>query len=236
MKNINIVYFAWINEKKNRRNIIEGQFLDIVKSNILEYAKIFIEVTCENSILIDEVKNLFLNILIQNNQLDYEIQIHHINNFEYYGIKKLYDLAMLEPNKYYLYLHSKGIFNYGNIDTRHNNELTLTKGTVYLFKKVLDKFEENQDIMTIGLFPSNGWNKKFVWFNFFWSRGTYLITCEEPIISENRYYYENWLETGNDSLIYNLYENNFKKYDLHEAGGILDVLEGTFPLEKYNDM
>jgi adenylate cyclase len=136
MKNINIVYFAWINEKKNWRNIIEGQFLDIVKSNILNYAKIFIEVTCENPNLVDDVKNLFVNILIQNNEHDYEIQMHDINHFEYYGIKKLYDLAKLEPDKYYLYLHSKGIFNYGNIEERHNNELTLTKGTVYLFKTV----------------------------------------------------------------------------------------------------
>ena len=234
MKNINIVYFAWINEKKNWRNIIEGQFLDIIKSNILQHAKIFIEVTCENPDIIEDVKNIFINNLVQNNEFDYEIKIHDINKFEYYGIKKIYDLAKLEPNKYYLYLHSKGIFNYENNDTRHNYELTLTKGTVYLYKNVIDKFEENKDIMSIGLFPSALHNQKFIWFNFFWSRGSYLITCEEPKITDYRFYYETWLETGGNCLIYNLYENNFKKYLLNEAGDILNFLAGTFPFEKYN--
>jgi hypothetical protein len=94
MKNINIVYFAWINEKKNWRNIIEGQFLDIVNSKILQYSKIFIEVTCENPNLVDDVKNLFVNILVQNNQLDYEINIHDINNESLFKEKYLRKLFL----------------------------------------------------------------------------------------------------------------------------------------------
>jgi hypothetical protein len=87
--------------------------------------------------------------------------------------------------------------------------------------------------MTIGLFPSKSNKKKFVWFNFFWSRGSYLTTCEDPKITSDRYYYEKWLETGNDGVIYNLYENNFRKYDLWDAGDILCKLAGTFPLNDY---
>ena len=36
MKNINIVYFCWCNEKKNYKNIIFGQLNDIIISGILE--------------------------------------------------------------------------------------------------------------------------------------------------------------------------------------------------------
>jgi hypothetical protein len=234
MKNINIVYFAWINEKKNWKNILNGQFKDIVDSGILYDAKIYIIVSCENKLLVESVKSLFIDHLKDNSNFEYSIEIETINRYEYYGLKKIYDLAQIEPNKYYLYLHSKGIFNYGNIDTRHNNELTLTKGTVYLYKKIIQKFEENSEITEIGLFPSRSNNKKFIWFNFFWARGSYILTCENPIISDDRYYYEKWLETGGDCLIYNMYEENFTKYELWEAGDILNYLSGDFPLEKYN--
>ncbi len=46
--------------------------------------------------------------------------------------------------------------------------------------------------------------------------------------------YEKWLETGADGAIYNLFEDNFTKYELWEAGDILKNLQGSFPLEKYN--
>jgi hypothetical protein len=229
---INIIYYAWINEKKNWKNIIDGQIKDIVKSGILHDAKMYIIVCCENNSLIESVNNMFF---VNLNNFEYTIEIKTQNRYEYYGIKKLYDLANLEPEKYYLYLHSKGIFNYGNIDTRHNNELTLTKGTVYLYKTVLKLFEKNPTISEIGLFPSLSNKKKFIWFNFFWVRGNYVVTCEDPIITDDRYYYEKWLETGSDGLIYNLYEQNYKKYELHEAGNILNTLKGTFPLEKYTN-
>lgn len=234
VKNINIVYFAWINEKKNWKNIISGQFQDIIDSDILNYAKIHIVVCCENTNLTAEVKDLFINKLERNSTYEYDLEITEVNTYEYPGIKKLYDLAAIEPEKYYLYLHSKGIFNYGNIDDRHNNELTLTKGTVYLHKQVIQKFEENLDIVKIGLFPSRSNNQKFIWFNFFWVRGDYLLSCQDPIITPDRYYYEKWLETGKDGLMYNLYEGNYTKYELDEAGEILNYLSGTFPLEKYN--
>lgn len=230
--NINIVYFAWINEKKNWQNIIGGQFQDIENSGILQNAKNYIIICCENDLLIDSVNLLFENIL-NNKNYNYNIEFEKINRYEYYGIKKIYELAKIEPDKYYLYLHSKGIFNYDNINERHSNELTLTKGTVYLYNKVVELFNNNPEITQIGLFPSNGYNKKFIWFNFFWVRGNYLLTCEDPIISDNRYYYENWLESGANGLIYNLYEGNYKKYELHEAGEILTYLNGSFPLENY---
>ena len=82
------------------------------------------------------------------------------------------------------------------------------------------------------MFPSAQHKKNFIWFNFFWVRGTYLNTCENPIISDNRYYYELWSESGNNEMgqVYNLYEHNYKKYHLNEAGKILNRLNGTFPI------
>lgn len=231
MKNINIIYFAWINKKKNYTNIINGQLEDLINSNVLNHANLYIEVCCEDQSLTQEVKEIFENKL-KPIEFPFQLQIHHENLYEYYGIKKMYELAVAEPDKFFLYFHSKGMFNYDNIDERHIYEKTLTKGTIYQYEKVVKLFEDKPEIMKIGLFPSNKHNKNFIWLNFYWARGTYLTTCESPIISDNRYYYETWSETGdyNMGLNYNLYENNYKKYELSEVGDILNMLNGSYPL------
>jgi len=36
---------------------------------------------------------------------------------------------------------------------------------------------------------------------------------------------------NNMGLVYNLHENSFKKYELHEAGDILNKLKGIYTLE-----
>ena len=66
------------------------------------------------------------------------------------------------------------------------------------------------------MFPANG---NWIWFNFWWARGTYLNTCEDPIITCDRYYYESWLGSGNNSIgqTYNFKEGNFNSYTAEEA-------------------
>ena len=226
--NLNIIYFVWINENKNYKKIIEGQIDDMIQCGILKVSTLYIECVCENALLLTEINNIFSEKLIN---IQYNLEMHKTNHYEYYGIKKMYDLACVQPNSYFLYFHSKGMFNYNNIDDRHIYELTLTKGSLYLFEEVLEMFNKNQNIMKIGLFPGiNGNSQNFIWFNFYYARGSYLLTCDLPVISTNRFYYEMWSESGNNhmGLIYNLYEKNFKKYELGEAGDILNRLNGGF--------
>jgi hypothetical protein len=222
MEQINIVYFCWCNKKKNYAAIIGGQIDDIIFYKILSVAKLYIEVCCEDDDILPSIKELLDTKLTGYN---YYINFHKENKYEYYGIKKLYDLSILEPNKYYLYLHSKGMFNYANIN-RHEYEKVLTNGILCNFEKTIELFNNNPEIMKASQFPSNHHEKNFCWFNFYWSRGTYLITCENPIISSNRCYYETWSETGDNNMgkVYNMYENNYKKYLLSEAGNILNTL------------
>jgi len=227
MKEINIVYFCWCNINKNYKNIIFGQLDDVINSGVLEIAKIHIEVCCEYADLINDIKSLFDEKL---EKYEYELNFHNENRYEYYGIKKLYDLALLEPEKIFLYLHSKGMFNYDNIDERHIFERTLTKGTLKTYKKIINLFNDEPKVVKAALFPANYHKKEFCWFNFYWSRGVYLNTCENPIITDNRYYYEVWSESGDNSMgeVYNMLENNYKKYELGEAAGILLKLNGDF--------
>ena len=231
MTNINIVYFIWINPNKNYEAIISGQLKDIVKSEILNHSKLYIEISCQYEHINKNINDLIVNIVKDYN---YEINFHKDNKYEYFGIKKLYDLAKNEPNKYYLYLHSKGMFNYDNKNERHIYEKTLTRGTIIEYKNIIEKFQNNKNIAKIGLFPSSLHNQNFIWLNFFWARGTYLNTCQDPKITNDRYYYERWSGTGErNSLTYNLYENNYKKYELNEVGDILNKLNGNFFLLDY---
>jgi hypothetical protein len=228
MANINIIYFIWINPKKNYEIIISGQLKDMIKSEILKHSKLYIEISCQYENINKNITDFITNII---NKYDYEIKFHHDNKFEYFGIKKLYDLAQCDPDKYYLYLHSKGMFNYDNINNRHIYEKTLTRGTIFKYKNIIKTFETNENISKIGLFPSSLNNDNFVWLNFFWAKGRYLNTCEDPKITDDRYYYERWSGTGDkDKLTYNLYENNYKKYELNEVGDILNKLNGKISL------
>jgi hypothetical protein len=232
-KNLIIVYYVWINEEKNWQAIVRGQLEDIHSSGILMEAKIHIVISCENINLIDPVRKYISNILIVSKVVDYELDFYNSNLFEYYGLKKLHDLSLRSPENIFLYLHAKGMSNnYKNIDSRHFYELFLTKTTVLGYKKIIELFNLDSEISVCGLFPSNMHNKKFIWFNFFWARGSYLVTCETPKISSNRFYFETWIESGSSSeeSVFNIYEMNRRKYSLKEAADILNSRDGDFLL------
>ena len=230
MTKLKIIYYCWINKQKKYKNIICGQLNDVANYGILNKSKLYIEVCNEDITLEHDIRKFIYEIL---QGYEYEIVFHKENTFEYYGIKKIYDLAVLNPTDYFIYFHSKGMFNYPETDDRHIYETTLTTGTFHAYDKTIEIFNNNPEIMKICLFPSNIYKQNFCWLNFFWARGTYLITCDNPIISSNRYYYEVWSESGNNSMgvVYNLLEHNYKKYELYEVGDILNKLQGTFPIK-----
>jgi len=217
-KLINIVYYTYINPDSNYKSIIKEQLIDINNSKIYINATLFIVISCEFKNLIDDIKNLIYETMI-NIPITYNLEFETENIFEYYGIKKIYDLSIKEPNKYYLYMHGKGMCNtYGDKNPRTKHNIFLTKSHVNNWEKVLDIFKKDDNINIIGMFPSD--TRKFIWFNFWWASGKYLITCEYPKISrDDRFYYESWIGTGNidNNKIYNLLENNYNTYTPNEA-------------------
>lgn len=219
IKQINIVYFIWINKKKQYDVIINGQLSDLIKSKILDISNLYIEICCEDMKLHNKIKQIIKNKLLN---YDYNINIYSINNYEYYGIKKIYNLALKEPDLIYLYFHSKGMTDfYDNINTRHKYEEYLTFNTINNYNNVLNLFNYNTNITHTGFFPSNYEN--FIWLNFFYAKGTYLITCQNPIVTTDRYYYEKWCGTGKNCCVYNLYKNSLNiKYSISEVGNILN--------------
>ena len=231
---VNIIYNIWINEERNWQIIIDLQLNDIICSKILEYSKsiLYIILVAKKDI-VDESKLFIESILNKNNISNYMIDIYDNNYYEYYGIKKIYDLVNsksdnIKPclNSIYLYLHTKGMFNYfGKPNERRTHERILTRTTLYPWLNVIDIFKNNENINIMGMFPSiNGW----VWFNFFWVRGEYVRNnCLNPEISASRYYYETWLSlmyNPKKNELYNMKEGNFNRYTPEESLFLIDTL------------
>lgn len=119
--------------------------------------------------------------------------------YEYPGLKLAWDEAQKDKSfdSISLYFHTKGIAtrNLGNTHIRKILEKTL----LIDYENILNKFKLNLSINKIGLYKSlNG----FLWFNFFYVRNSYLAYHKEPIISSNRYYYEEYIKgKGNEDTI-----------------------------------
>ena len=218
-KEIQIVYFIWINENNDWKSIISGQINDIIESGILLEAKLNIILTAKDSYITKKVYELLLTLFKKVDDLLLDISTFLENKYEYEGIKKLYDLANIYPNKYYLYLHSKGMFN-GNGYGRTNDEMILTKSILKNWKENVSILKKNRNIVRLGMFPADG---GWIWFNFFWTRGDYLRTCEVPKITKDRYYYESWLcnSVMREFDSYSLFSHNITRYSGIDAGNFL---------------
>ncbi len=186
--NVYIVYFIYINPDRNWKLILEGQMNDIKDTNILENNKLFIVISSNNENNINEAKNI-VNTIFKGFNHNIEFSIEPRNLFEYPGIKKVYDLAIKNKDKLFIYFHSKGMVFHEN-SKRNEIEEKLTKNTFKNWHKTISIFKNNSNIHKIGLLPSDS---GFIWYNFWWARGEYINKLEEPIISEDRYYYEVWL-------------------------------------------
>jgi hypothetical protein len=220
-KKINIVYFAFIpNNKKDRWTfLIKSQLNDLINSKLLNESKLYVVLSIKNPQEYNDVKT-FINSILSGH--DYEISYTFENNYEYPGIKKLYDLAKISPNNYYLYLHSKGMVFHEDTDNKRDHwEERVTYDTIYKWVDITNIFKNNEHITRIGLFPAHaGW----VWINIFWVKGTYLIQCEEPIITSNRHYYEGWLGTNKNKELtesYSIYSNDKTLYNPDDVARIL---------------
>lgn len=206
---IKIVYYVFINKDRDWKFIVESQINEIINSNILSISKLYLVVCDEHNIT---SKSYFDNLLKDYN---YEIDFQKENLFEYYGIKKLHELAIEDPNKIYLYFHTKGMVFHDKNLKRNLIEKYLTQNTLNNYSKALELFKYNTNINKIGMFPAPG----YIWYNFFYVRGTYLSICNKPKITNDRFYYEEYLfrecefknvncDTNKDCNLYLLYKNN----------------------------
>jgi FkbM family methyltransferase len=185
MKNIIIVYYVFINPKRDWKKIIKGQIGDLLISGLLAKSKVFVHITDTTCKYIPECV-LFINKLIEN----VEFRSNNTNEFEYPGFKWLYELAQEYPDSAMLYLHTKGMV-YHHKNERNMCEKTILRYTIDNWEKTMEVFDNNKIVNKIGVYPSaEGW----LWFNFFWVRSDYLQNSNPPEYTpDNRYYYESYI-------------------------------------------
>lgn len=228
-QSIRIVYFIYLNPKKSWQDIIFGQLYDICKSTILlqDNTPLYLHlVICDEydikGNLVSDIYNIFQNDTSGRSPISIDIELQKENLYEYHGIKKMHSLACLFPNDIFLYMHSKGMVFSGGMNGRNPIEVIMTRGLINQWETVIDIFQRFKSVNKIGFFPSND---GFIWFNFFWVRGTYIASCKEPIITEDRYYYESYLgREGTKTHIdcYSLFHNSVGvTFDPYEASSLV---------------
>ena len=124
------------------------------------------------------------------------IECNYKNEFEYPGILKVWQLGQIHNNRndIILYFHSKGIGHSKN----YNNYNIILKD----INKIKEIFNLFQIIDKIGYSSGGiGW----IWYNFWFVRGSYINMVEKPIKTERRHYYEDWLSRK--------IENNYFEYE-----------------------
>jgi hypothetical protein len=119
------------------------------------------------------------------------VECNYTNQFEYPGIMKIWELGQQHSsrNDILLYFHSKGI-------THEKKFSTWSSG---FWNNILNKKDLIEEIFDI--FPTidkigprsggNGW----IWYNFWYARGSYIKELEKPVLTQRRHYYESWLGT-----------------------------------------
>ncbi|WP_367866892.1 hypothetical protein [Pedobacter sp. WC2423] len=192
-KNIKIIYYAYIDRNSNWQEIISGQLKQLRCYGILDEADLYVHIT--------DVKGIFNDVvgIIKNICKHAYILKSNQNHFEYYGIKLAYDLSGQYPESTIIYLHTKGMSYHGQ--SRATADIALLTGTFDNWRKNLEVFKDNS-INKIGLFPAledmeskwlagsrGGW----IWYNFWYARASYILTCEVPEIKTHRWYFEDWL-------------------------------------------
>ena len=209
-KRIHIIYYSFLLEER-WKYIVLPQMQGLIDCDLASNADISI-VLSGNKNTIEEAETQIRRLLsphCDNLQFDYEYE----NLYEYPGILKLYKTAVSDPDKIYLYFHSKGMVFSDQTNQRTTLEKNVYNVVILNWKNAINIFDNNPNINKVCCGCSE---KGFCWYNFFYIRGEYLQKCNKPIISDNRYYYETYIadEYPNASYsdCYNLLEDNKKAF------------------------
>ena len=200
---IYIVYNAFINLKRsNWADLIELQVQNLVDNGLMAHTNEFHAcLSIEPSGIAElEMKSITDGISEKIHLLVPAaiITLTFRNKFEYPGIHKVWEIGQRmelgsseATNSIVLYFHSKGMFN-GHLkkNPRSTRELLLFQNVIDPWKSVLERFNSDPDLNKAGFAASE---YGYIWYNFWWTRVSYVQKLVEPPEASDRYYYERWL-------------------------------------------
>jgi len=188
---IDIVYFINTYINNTYPYLLEAQLKDLLSTKVLDKARLYIECCGTDPLFLLHVQRILGKYMDRTT-----VSMHPENNHEYYGIHRVWTQSQEyagDPDRYILcYFHSKGI-SHDTFSKENAQSLSVKKifDTVLRpWEKVMDIFNKNRHIDKVGhSFHPQG----FVWFNFWWVRGSYCRLLEKPIETQRRHYYEDYL-------------------------------------------
>ena len=205
-----IVYNAFINTKRQDwLSVIALQIDGLVSNGIAFKAKdIYVCISTEFANETDHASagNLLLVQELLNERIPKaKLLATMMNRYEYPGIRRVWDVSRrlddtTARNTVILYFHSKGMFNSkstnlvytfnGKPAYKDEIERRLFSSVIDNWRHVLAQFRQVKMLNKAGYAASpEGW----IWLNFWFARASYIQKLVPPIISDNRYYYEDWL-------------------------------------------
>lgn len=177
--NIFIVYYVNCTINYNYMDWLYNQLNAVLHMNGTIYIVATIDPSNEVAFR-QKVTQIFPNVIIE---------CYSENEFEYRGIKKAWEIGQInnKSNDIILYFHSKGLTHFINYSF---NRLDPYNAILYDVNKIKEIFSIFPKIDKIGYSAGGcGW----IWYNFWYARGSYISQVESPLKTERRHYYEDWL-------------------------------------------
>ena len=119
------------------------------------------------------------------------IDCYYENEFEYRGILKVWELGQIynRTNDIILYFHSKGVTHYDHY-AECDYEINYINKILHDIDKIKEIYTIFPFVDKIGYFSGGtGW----IWYNYWYVRGSYVYTVERPVKTDRRHYCEDWL-------------------------------------------
>lgn len=166
--------------------LLNVNYIDWLKNQLGKILKCKSKIYIECTILKNETESFINNLNNILKDIEFEINFYYEEEHEYRGILKVWELSQKynSKNDIICYFHSKKI---SVAESYQDSHLNILFEDINKIKEIFDIFE---DIDKIGYASGGvGW----IWFNFWYARGSYLKNLEKPLKTTRRYYYEDWL-------------------------------------------
>lgn len=210
--NLYTVYFINALVNKNYLDWLTNQIHLISNYN----SNIYIVATISPS----EEDNFRLHVAHLFPDLNINIECYYENEFEYRGILQVWKLGQIYNNKndIILYFHSKGVTHHQDYSSNSNDPCNGILKDIEYVKEIFSIFPL---IDKVG-YSSGGMG--WIWYNFWFARGSYINQVEKPIQTHRRHYYEDWLgrkvENDTDTICSDEREFSFYQNTLHSCYGV----------------
>lgn len=204
-KKLCIVYFFNAQVSRPGYPVFANQLKDLVESGlfnqqIYQPIEIWIVLTANRQQVV-ELTSLYNSVLssLNNESLNtiYSKNIiqSNYNHYELPALRFVWELAQTPDNSesIFLYFHGKGTSHRDSNDSRNFREAFLTKLILNSWITTNILFELLPVIDKVGFMSSAG---NWLWYNFWWTRASYLRQLDPPCVSDDRHYYESWLGTA----------------------------------------